>query len=1333
MSPCQLHFWEWRRPAGIGQLKPAGRRRSQENPAISIIFALVLTLLPLSLQAQLPAPNAPDNPRHTQTLETGWRSIMAPSGTMDPTGFAERLFDDRAWKSVAVPHNWDSYAGYRRAKHGNTHGTAWYRKRFRLDRPLRGDERVLLFFEGVGSFATVWLNGREIGKHAGGLTTFTLDATAALAPNEENVLAVRAEHPAGIRHLPWVCGGCERAYGFSEGSQPFGIFRAVHVVIANAVRLAPFGVHVWNDRDASPARAVAHVRADVRNDHASSKKVRVVATLLSHDGQVVARTTCDATLAAEQSRTIELPDLAASSVRLWSLADPYLYMLRVEVLDGSDTVLDKTETPFGFRTISWPIGENRSRGTFLVNGSPVFLNGTCEYPHLLGGSHAFRSEQIAARVSQIRAAGFNAFRDAHHPHDLRYNAAWDDHGVAWWTQFGAHVWFDNAEFRRNFLNLLRDWVRERRNSPSLVLWGLQNESQLPEDFARECVRIIRELDPTAVDQRIVTTCNGGGGTDWDVPQNWSGTYGGDLSKYAEELVQQRLVGEYGAWRSADLWEVQTPPAQTGYSEDAYIHVLNTKVKLARTVRDRVAGHFQWLFTTHDNPGRNLGGRGEQVADGWSHLDRIGPANNKGLLTLWGEPLDMYYIYRAHHVSADAQPMVVIGKANSADRTLWKSGSVQVYTNCEAVELFDGVNGRSLGKRDRPNDDVVIRWNDAHVTSDVLHAVAYHRGRAVATDSVSLSVGTPSAAATASGDTTAPRPGNRYLYRVNCGGPEYLDAHGNTWASDEPYSPARGYGSLSWSAAWPHLPSALGSARRIFVPVENTSDDRLYQDFRYGREGLKFVFDVPAGEYEVELHFAEPWYGRGGVNAQGWRLFDVAINDRVVLKDVDLWREAGYAKAVRKIVSAASRNGKLEISFPRVASYQAVISAIAVTSKSHTAADQPAPSPQRFVEFTATHPAQQRSWLNVGDAIYANGTATILALPEALRHQKWLRPSVAEPAQLRAKFNVAADLHAAHPHGVPPAPEWQPSDSHLVVAVGGKIERWPLFRRRVAAGDWIEFTGSEAPHFVGVISERPLAPPQAIADLQIEGSSSPSAWKAAGNLTVGQRLHHDSAIALNKLPGELSDSDWLRTPAQDTLDSLRIAFTATDHVDVYIGMPADGSEKPTWLAGWIPVTQQIVLGTRTYGLWRKHFPMGTRVELDSTASAVTSDTRKSDVFTVFVRPVRPVQEYAAPERKDFGVSGTTSHVWTVEFGVGDRYGFVFRYRSEAPGNVQLRYELIDAAGQVLCTAESNAAPAHGEGFAEWRIRTCESFNAGTYQVRISLLSGEKVTFGKLTVE
>ena len=455
------------------------------------------------------------------------------------------LNNDGTGTHVNVPHNWDDYYGYRRLVHGNLHGDALYKKTFRIHQSLKG-KRFFLFFEGVGSYATVWLNKKQVGYHEGGRTTFTVDITSAIKNDgTANILEVKASEPAYIKDLPWVCGGCSDERGFSEGSQPLGIFRPVHLIITNDVRVQPFGLHVW--AAIRNEKATLHGTVTIKNYSAKSKTITIVNQLVDKQDRVVATTSMKESMKTQDSVDLQLPDIDTVNPHLWSLADPYCYKV-VTLVKENNMVVDKTETTFGFRTIDW----NTPTHQFLCNGKPVFINGVAEYEHLLGQSHAFSNEQVEERMKWVQLAGFNAFRDAHQPHNLWYGHLCDSLGILWWTQFSAHIWFDTPAFRNNFKRLLRDWVIERRNDPALILWGLQNESKLPEDFAKECSEIIRSLDPTASSQRLITTCNGGEGTDWNVPQNWSGTYGGDPDKYADELKKEILVGEYGAWRTIDL-------------------------------------------------------------------------------------------------------------------------------------------------------------------------------------------------------------------------------------------------------------------------------------------------------------------------------------------------------------------------------------------------------------------------------------------------------------------------------------------------------------------------------------------------------------------------------------------------------------------------------------------------------------------------------------------------------------------------------------------------------------------------------------------------------------
>ena len=764
---------------------------------------------------------------------------------------------------VNVPSNLDDYYGYRQLKHGNLHGTATYEKHFSVHKQT--GKRYFLQLEGVGTFATVKVNRKSYPKELVGRTSFTLDISDALREGD-NVLNIKVEHPAMQTNNPWPCGGCSSEWGFSEGSQPFGIFRPVSLIETDAVRVEPFGVHVWNNE----ACDSVFVDTEVKNYSDHEQTIEVISKLALSSGKTAFRQTGKITLKAGETQVVR-HQAKVSDAHLWGITDPYLYTLS-SIIKREGKTIDDVATPFGIRSISWPVlrqkqaalrGDSaqmdKKDGRFYLNGSPVFINGTCDYEHLFGQSHAFSHEQIASRVKMMRQAGFNAFREAHQPHNLYYQQLLDEQGMLFWSQFSAHVWYDTSAFRKNFKRLLRRWIKERRNSPSVILWGIQNESVMPKDFTEECAAIIREMDPTAQTMRAITTCNGGEGSDWNVIQNWSGTYGGTADKYDQELKQpnQLLNGEYGAWRtlgfrSSDAEKLHAGDAKAlskAYTEDAFVSLLGKKAMLAESARDSVCGHFQWLFVSHENPGR------VQPDEAFRRIDKVGPFNYKGLLTPWEQPTEGFYWYRNH------------------------------YTK---------------------------------VQPDTLTPTAADRNR----------------------DLLKPAEGYTYLYRVNCGGDAVTDSYGSEWEQDYSvysHSWAERFGMNPFTASQGHITSRIHGLKSSSAASQHAAapDAKLFQYFRWGRHALNYQFAVPDGEYRVELYFAEPWLGKHegtGIDCEGERIFDVAINDSVVVDDLDLWAEAGFAGACKKVVDIKVKGGLLTISFPEVKVGEAIISAIAIAAK-----------------------------------------------------------------------------------------------------------------------------------------------------------------------------------------------------------------------------------------------------------------------------------------------------------------------------------------------------------------------------------------------------------------
>jgi beta-galactosidase len=965
-------------------------QRRHKDTKVHKVFVLLGAFVSLCLHfncafAQSPRTEILLDKNWTTFSSNGKRSAWPASTSATATSRVDK---------VSIPHNWDSYDGYRRLLHGNWHGYAYYVRDFSIKRS-KINKRFFLFFEGVGSYASVSVNDKEVGRHAGGRTSFTLDITNVIKTDgSKNTLLVEVHHPSGIKDLPWVCGGCSDERGFSEGSQPMGIFRPVHLVVTNDMRIEPFGIHAWSIINGN--KALLNINTTVKNYSARNRKINIVHQLKDASGKIVAETEGSQLLKPKDSIGFLQKDIPVANLRLWSPADPYLYKI-ITLLKEENVMIDKIETDFGFRTISW----NNPSHQFFINGQPVFINGIAEYEHLLGQSHAFSNQQIISRMKWIRSAGFNAFRDGHQPHNLLYGKLCDENGILWWTQLSAHIWYNTYEFRNNFKQLLKEWVIERRNNPSVVLWGLQNESQLPEDFARECTELIRSLDPTASTQRLVTTCNGGSGTDWDVPQNWTGTYGGDPATYATDLKKQILVGEYGAWRTIDL-HTESPFAQNGVlSEDRMTQLMEQKLRLAESAKDSVAGHFFWLLTSHDNPGRVQGG------EGLRELDRIGPVNYKGLLTPWEEPLDVFYMFRSNYASREKDPMVYIVSHTWPGR--WKEpgkkDGIIVYSNCDEVELFNDVNDLSLGKKKRNGIGEHFRWDGADIKYNILYAVGYVNGKAVANDTIVLHY-LPTAPHfnrlyESAKSVLAAQPGYNYIYRVNCGGPAYRDSDRNLWMADRAVAsrsasqfnaPAAAlkdnWGSSSWTDDFEGMAPFFGSQRRIFQPVKNSTEWGLFNDFRYGTHKLKYLFPLPEGEYLVELYFIEPWLGVGSsMNCSGMRLFDVAINYKTVLYNLDIWKEARANRVLKKTFKVRTDNGRIVISFPRINAGQAVISAIAIASVKKGI--RPAASSSLIINDVMNN-SQHLTWIDEGDKPWLLKDVYFYSLPSNLYGADWIQ-------------------------------------------------------------------------------------------------------------------------------------------------------------------------------------------------------------------------------------------------------------------------------------------------------------------------------------------------------
>jgi len=142
-------------------------------------------------------------------------------------------------------------------------------------------------------------------------------------------------------------------------------------------------------------------------------------------------------------------------------------------------------------------------------------------------------------------------------------------------------------------------------------------------------------------------------------------------------------------------------------------------------------------------------------------------------------------------------------------------------------------------------------------------------------------------------------------RINCGGSDYVDNNANLWFDD---------GFFKGGEMYSYEDS-----------VANTIDDRLYQTVRSGMTEYEFPVQNN-GLYAITLHFAEFEY-----NAAEQRIFDVLIEDSLVLEDFDIFAIHGNFSAARQNIDVKVKDKQLDIIFAAKAG-EPCISAIEFNQK-----------------------------------------------------------------------------------------------------------------------------------------------------------------------------------------------------------------------------------------------------------------------------------------------------------------------------------------------------------------------------------------------------------------
>ncbi|WP_419992605.1 glycoside hydrolase family 2 TIM barrel-domain containing protein [Streptomyces boninensis] len=419
------------------------------------------------------------------SLDGRWRFRLWPTSEGGGQASLAPDFDDSEWDEIDVPSHWvlqdvtvpwadePKVPAPRLDEHGPLYTntafpvpidppyvpddapTADYRLRFDLPETWPLDERAggtLLRFLGVDSCGAVWLNGQPVGWSMGSRLPVEYGVGALLKPGA-NVLVVRVHR--------WSAGT------YLEDQDMWwlpGIFRGVDLLHR-------------------PAGGIGDHRVVSGYDHTDGSGTLLIEADVPAEVEIPGLG-----VRTQTGRTVRI-----DGVEPWSAENPRLYHGTLR------TPAETIELRVGFRTV------RIEDGRLLVNGGPVLFRGVNRHEHHPERGRALDLETMREDVVLMKRAGVNAVRTSHYPPHPAFIELCDEYGL--WVVEEADVethgfvyagWEGNPaadpRWRGAVLDRILRTVERDKNSPSVVIWSLGNESGSGESFL-EARALLRERDP----------------------------------------------------------------------------------------------------------------------------------------------------------------------------------------------------------------------------------------------------------------------------------------------------------------------------------------------------------------------------------------------------------------------------------------------------------------------------------------------------------------------------------------------------------------------------------------------------------------------------------------------------------------------------------------------------------------------------------------------------------------------------------------------------------------------------------------------------------------------
>lgn len=625
------------------------------------------------------------------------------------------------------------------------------------------EKTVIVEFEGVYRTAMVYVNGHFAKKNLCGYSNFYVTLDPFLRYGTENEIKVIADNAAELNSR-WYSGS--------------GIYRDVKLLTGERNHIPADGVRITT-LNANEEYATVEIQTEIKNLLRTKEKIKVK-TMFLYEGETAAEDILPVTMFPQGEETVR-QSVCVMKPKLWDCEHPDLYECKVQILSG-ETVLDEVSEKTGIRMFSLDAEHG-----LKINGKEVKLRGTCIHHDngIIGAATLAAAEE--RRCRQIKEAGFNSIRSAHHPMSKAMLSACDKYGVLVMDEL-SDMWTYHKnpqdlalDFADIWSDLVERMVKKDYNHPSVLMYSSGNE--IPElgldsgaKMNRDICNRFHELDPSRYtttgingmmavsfscgldkilsdlidDYRVDDSADnaGGGANAFNSYMSIMEGEGADnfsrhplLTEAIEESALAADITGLNYLTARHVLEKELHPNKTVVGTETYPADI---VRLWKIVKENphMLGDFTW--TGYDYLGE--AGCGIFHYDGSANFSSIFPerAAYIGDINLIGYRRPVSYL-REIVFGLRKDPYIAVERVNKygmeCSKSAWmlkdnvaswtwngyegRPAIVDVYSDAEEVELF--LNGNSMGRRPAGEENDYTATYELTYEPGELAAVSYKNG------------------------------------------------------------------------------------------------------------------------------------------------------------------------------------------------------------------------------------------------------------------------------------------------------------------------------------------------------------------------------------------------------------------------------------------------------------------------------------------------------------------------------------------------------------------------------------------------------------------------------